>query len=185
MNLTPTSHYQNIDKVTDIESISVWDVHGNIIASTNRELLGMKMPLEYIQKVYEQGTYFRGLERDPLTGKILLTHLEEVRNWQSGVIVGAISLNIRGKILDDVTGDRDGLGTSGETYLVDKNYRMITQSRFVPNSILRTQVNTAGTRACFTGPRQPGGRAGKLSHTAVALPGKIHPLRPHDPTGRL
>lgn len=155
LNVTPTSRYNHIDQITDIETISVWDVHGNCIASTNRGLIGMRLPMEDMQKVYENGTYFRGLVKDPMTGKISLIHFEEIRNWESGNIVGAISLNIRGKILDDIVGAREGLGVSGETYLMDNKHRMITQSRFMKDTVLKTRVETQGARACFTGQKAP------------------------------
>jgi len=155
LNLTPTSQYQNIDRITDVEIIGVWDVHGTIIANTDRKLLGMRMPPVYMQKVYEQGTYFRGFEKDPLTKKNFLIHLEEIRNWKSNRIVGALSLKVRARILDEITTSREGLGVSGETYVVDKNYAMITQSRFIEHSILKVRVDTAGTRACFSGRKAP------------------------------
>ena len=125
-----SSNYINIDKKTDIEIIGVWDVHGNIIVSTDKKLIGRKMPIEYLQNVYKQGTYFRGFEKDPLTGKNLLIHLEEIRNWKSNDIVGAVSLKLKATILNEITAAREGLGDFGETYVVDNQYRMITQSRF-------------------------------------------------------
>ncbi len=149
LNLAPSERYQNIDRKTDIKTIGVWDVHGNIIASTNRKLIGQKMPIEYIQNVYKYGTYFVGLKEDPLTGKNVLILLEEIRNWQSGMIVGAISLMIESKILDEITSAREGLGESGETYVVDNQYLMITNSRFRKDSIFNVRVITEGTQACF------------------------------------
>ncbi|HOY08455.1 MAG TPA: ATP-binding protein [Candidatus Omnitrophota bacterium] len=149
LKLTPSGRYQDIDQKTDIQTIGVWDVHGNIIACTNRDLIGRKMPIEYIQNVYEYGTYFAGLEKDPLTGENMLILLEEIRNGQSGNIVGAISLMIEAGVLDEITSAREGLGQSGETYVVDKQYRMITNSRFKKNSILNVRVMTEGAQACF------------------------------------
>ncbi|HQO58509.1 MAG TPA: ATP-binding protein [Candidatus Omnitrophota bacterium] len=155
LNLTPSGRYQDIDQKTDVQTIGVWDVHGNIIASTNRELVGRKMPIEYIQNVYQYGTYFAGLEKDPLTGENMLILLEEIRNWQSGNIVGALSLMIKADVLDKVTSAREGLGHSGETYLVDRQYRIITNSRFQKDSILNVRVMTEGTQACFQRRKAP------------------------------
>ncbi len=155
LNAPPTSHYKYIDQRTNIAIIGVWNVHGNIIANTRKELIGRKMPLEYIRNVYEQGIYFRGFERDPLTGENLLIILEEIRNWKTNRLAGAVSLGIKGKILNDITTAREGLGKSGETYIVDKHYRMITQSRFIKDSILNVKVMTSATQACFAGKSAP------------------------------
>lgn len=46
---------------------------------------------------------------------------------------------------------KDGLGNSGESYLVGPDSLMRSQSRFQENSILRTTVNTAGVRKAFSG----------------------------------
>jgi len=145
----PTSDYQDIDKKSDIKMIGVWDVLGHIIANTNRQLIGQKIPLEYLQNVYKHGTYFVGFQRDPLTGQNFLINLEQIRNWKSGLIVGAVSVYTRAQILDDITTAREGLGKSGETYVVNNEYAMITQSRFINDSILKVKVDTPATRACF------------------------------------
>jgi len=155
LNLEPSTYYKNIDQRTDIEIVSVWDVHGNIIASTDPTLIGRKMPIDYIRYVYERGTYFVGFERNPLTNQNLIIILEEIRNAQSNEIVGAIALMIRAKVLDEITTSREGLGKSGETYIIDKKLRMITQSRFIKDSILNIKVTTQGAQACFSGKKAP------------------------------
>lgn len=151
----PAGYYKHIDKKTDVAVIGVLDVHGNIIANTDKSLIGKKMPLEYLHKVYKNRTYFRGFEKDPFTGKNFLIHLEEIRNWKTDEIVGAISLKVRAKSLNEITAARQGLGESGETYIVDKLYLMITQSRFVKDSVFNLRVLTEGTQACFRKEKAP------------------------------
>ncbi|MFH1359737.1 MAG: ATP-binding protein [Candidatus Omnitrophota bacterium] len=155
LNLEPSGYYKNIDQKTDIEIIGIWDVLGTIIANTNRDLIGKKMPIEYMQNVYKQGTFFGGLEKDPLTGKNFLIILELIRNWRTNEIVGAVSLKIRAKTLNEITTAGEGLGQTGESYIVDKHYRMITPSRFADNAILKLSVKTEGTRACFRQTKAP------------------------------
>lgn len=155
LKLNPTSNYQSIDQTTDIDIIGVWDVHGNIIANTRKELIGKKMPLEYLRHVHETGTYFGGFQEDPLTHENYLIHLEEIRNWKSGLIVGALSLQIRAEVLNQITSSLEGLGATGETYLVNDKYLMITPSRFNKDSIMNTRVLTEGAQACFKGHRAP------------------------------
>ncbi len=151
----PTSPYLDIDKTTDIEIIGVWDVYGTIVANNHKKLIGKKMPFEYMQNVNNQGTYFAGFQKDPLTGENFLISLEQIRNWESDLIVGAVALKTRAKILDDITTAREGLGRSGETYVVDSQYRMITQPRFSKRRVFGKQVMTPGTRACLTQKQAP------------------------------
>jgi signal transduction histidine kinase len=46
---------------------------------------------------------------------------------------------------------KSGLGTSGETYLVGKDYRMRSESRFQEHSVLRTIVNTGASKKALSG----------------------------------
>jgi len=150
LKATPKSDYEFIDRISDIENISVWDIHGNIIANTNRNLIGKKEPFTFLHILYEKGAYFKGYERDQLTGEKVLTILEGIRNWRTGSYAGVVLLKTKARILNDITTARQGLGKTSETYLVDKDHRMITESRFIKDSVLKVRVNTDGTKGCFS-----------------------------------
>ena len=62
LKAVPISDYTDIDQVLDIDNISVWDIHGNIVANTNRSLIGKKMPFKFLQILYDKGAYFKGFE---------------------------------------------------------------------------------------------------------------------------
>ena len=147
---TPRSDYRDIDLASSIDNISVWDIHGNIIANTNRSLIGRKMPFKFLHILYSKGTYFMGFEKDPLTNEQFLTILEGVRNWQTGEYSGVVFLKSDANVLDEITAARKGLGKTGETYIVNKSKLMITESRFVKDAILNLHVNTKAVDACFS-----------------------------------
>lgn len=151
LNLPVRSDYEDIDKPSDIENISVWDTYGKIVANTNKNLIGRTMPATFLQILYEKGAYFAGFDTDPLTGENVLTILEKIRNWQTNDYAGVILLKFSAKVLNDITTASEGLGETTETYIVDKKKRMISQSRFVADSILQTKVVTDGARTCFDG----------------------------------
>ncbi|MDD3374626.1 MAG: sensor histidine kinase [Candidatus Omnitrophica bacterium] len=146
---TPRSDYRDIDLASSIANISVWDIHGNIIANTNRFLVGKKMPFKFLHILYSKGTYFMGFEKDSLTDEKFLTILEGVRNWESGEYSGVVFLRSDANVLDEITAARKGLGRTGETYIVNKSRLMITESRFVKDAILNLEVNTRAVDACF------------------------------------
>jgi len=151
----PRSEYHDIDRKSAIENISVWDIHGNIIANTNRALIGNKMPFKFLYILHDKGAYFKGFEKDLLTGKKFLTVLEGVRNWDSGEYAGVVFLKMKAEALHDITTAREGLGGTAETYLVDNENFMITESRFVEDAVLKVQVDTEGTKACFENRKAP------------------------------
>jgi len=145
---TPRSDYRYIDRGSAIENISVWDIHGQIIANTNRKLIGNRMPFKFLTILYEKGAYFKGFERDELTGEKFLTILEGVRNWETGDYSGVVFLKTNAKILNDIAKAQQGLGKTGETYIIDRQRLMITESRFTPDAVLSLEVNTKGSQAC-------------------------------------
>jgi len=155
LNLTPQSAYQDIDKPTDIESIGFVDVNGVVIVNTDKKWIGQSVPQHYLRSVLSYGTYFAGLEQDSQTGEGHLIILDEIRNWESGKSVGAILFKVNAKTLNDITADREGLGKTGESYLVDRRLRMITDSRFVKNAALNQRVDTQPAKACFQGGPMP------------------------------
>ncbi len=148
---TPRSDYQDIDVSSSISNISVWDIHGNIIANTNRLLIGRKMPFKFLNILYSKGTYFLGFEKDSLTNEKFLTILEGVRNWQTGEYSGVVFLKSHANVLDEITASRKGLGKTGETYIVNRSGLMITESRFVKDAILNLNVKTEAIDFCFSG----------------------------------
>jgi len=62
-----------------------------------------------------------------------------------GVIVTLVSMNV----LNKITTDRTGLGTTGEIYLVNSGGYMITPSRFLKDTFLKLYDNTKNTRQCL------------------------------------
>jgi signal transduction histidine kinase len=69
-------------------------------------------------------------------------------------ILGYISLEVSGNALNEIMYENDptyGFGKTGDFYIVGKNFLMRTQSRFIPNSVMSTPVNTISVNAAFQG----------------------------------
>ena len=67
---------------------------------------------------------------DPVTKKCL------------GVVCARIGLNF----LDQITGDKTGMGKTGESYLINKQGYMITPSRFIKNTFLTLKIESENAR---------------------------------------
>jgi len=153
MNLaTHKSGYEEIDRVTDIAIIGVWDRNGVIVANTNKALIGKQMPDKYLQGVKSKGSYFGGFENDPLTGKNFLIILQAVRDWEDGEFAGAILFKVDAITLNEITQNKySTIGETGEVYLVNRDKYAITESRFVKDAIMNLKVDTETTKKCFEG----------------------------------
>ncbi|MFQ5713563.1 MAG: HAMP domain-containing protein [Candidatus Scalinduaceae bacterium] len=132
MKMQPKSGYGDIDKATAIEIIGIWDTKGTIVANTNKELVGKKMPDHYLQGVKSKGTFFGGFNTDPLTGEEFLIFLQAIRDYEDAKFAGAVLFKVRAQVLNDITNDQEGLGETGEILLGQKvghKIKFITQLR--------------------------------------------------------
>lgn len=70
----------------------------------------------------------------------------------NGKKIGILALQIPLKAINDIMledSKENGLGESGEIYLVGQDYLMRSNSRFIPNSVLKTIVHTVSARNAF------------------------------------
>jgi signal transduction histidine kinase len=155
ITLAPTSNYDVIDTRSAIDIIGIWDKDGTIVANTQRDLIGKKMPDIFLEQVRKSGTYFAGFQNDPLTDRNFLIFLESIRDWEDGEFAGVVLLKIRAEILNNITtqsGYSSGnLGDTGELYLVDSDYFLITESRFTGDAILNENAKSNVIVDCFNG----------------------------------
>jgi class 3 adenylate cyclase len=64
-------------------------------------------------------------------------------------VIGVIIAKMRMTEINDILLNRSGLGKTGEVYLVNKDYLMISESRFIQNAPYNQRVDTYPVQACF------------------------------------
>ena len=64
--------------------------------------------------------------------------------------IGVIISKMRTASIDNVLLNRSGLGETGEVYIVNSDYLMLSESRFFENAIFDQRVNTIGVQKCLT-----------------------------------
>jgi signal transduction histidine kinase len=133
-----------------IMSIAVLDINGRVVASTTEEWVGKSMSRENIFMscvTKNSGETYTGKSYNipylnencifisaPLTSKL--------ENKTIGVIINAYEI----AILNEITTKRTGMGESGEVYIVNRDKKMITESRFVEDAIFNQVVDTEPVR---------------------------------------
>jgi signal transduction histidine kinase len=144
-----------------IISIFVIDLTGNIIASTELGLIGKDVSdKEYFLETMEHGSFVSDLYQVPAFKKSMfeITTLLTSRDKKDpiGIIVNRYSGDSLKKVtlsgIKEELGQAeqmDGLGETGEVYIVNRDKLMITESRFIEDSILKQVVNTEGVRVAF------------------------------------
>ena len=63
--------------------------------------------------------------------------------------IGVIISKMRTLSIDNVLLNRSGLGETGEVYIVNEDFLMLSESRFFENAIFTQQVDTIGVQKCF------------------------------------
>jgi PAS domain S-box-containing protein len=63
--------------------------------------------------------------------------------------IGAVIATMDTAKFDEILLNREGLGRTGEVYLVNKDRMLISESRFIDNAAFRTKVDTLAVNKCF------------------------------------
>lgn len=140
-----------------------------------QKLVGFSIGFEDIQIIGKDGTPFFSLGRitvddfsnDPLFIKGLnenFVDFEKVSSGRKMIVVtpiferdsnissepiGVIIAKMRTASIDEILLNRSGLGDTGEIYMVNEDYLMISESRFLENAPFNQRVDTFGVTECF------------------------------------
>jgi class 3 adenylate cyclase len=63
--------------------------------------------------------------------------------------IGIIISKMRTTSIDNVLLNRSGLGETGEVYIVNENFLMLSESRFFEDAVFEQRVDTVGVQKCF------------------------------------
>jgi class 3 adenylate cyclase len=63
--------------------------------------------------------------------------------------IGVVISRMRTAAIDNILLNRSGLGDSGEIYIVNSDFLMLSESRFIENTIFTQKVDTIAVQKCF------------------------------------
>ncbi len=131
---------RTIEVNLDISRIRILNKKGNVIASSHKDV-GFNQSADEIFLKGEDNVYIGEIHKSEFTGNLVLSVSSPifVRNTFSGVLI--INFDVEDKLYEIVT-DTTGLGETGEIYLVNKDGYLLTPSRFIDVTILKTKINT-------------------------------------------
>jgi len=81
---------------------------------------------------------------------IVISPIFEKNNKIGDESIGIIISRMRSQAIDNILLNKSGLGESGEIYIVNNNFLMLSESRFIENSIFNQKVNTTAVQKCFS-----------------------------------
>ncbi len=144
--------------------ISIIDVNGTVVASSDESSLDTDKS-ETLNILKTEGVFIKNAHMSKGFGVSCIDYGFPIYDNEN--IIGGIIADIALENLNDITLDRTGLGETGETYLVGKDYLMISDSIFFEEStILKQKVDTENARKCFSMAENPEEHIG---HEAVSV----------------
>ena len=140
-----------------------------------QELIGFSIGFEDVKIIGDNGKVFFSLGRisndnfldDPLfqrglnesfvefepaeTGKkmIVVSPIFASDSKKGDEPIGVIISRMRTAAIDSILLNRSGLGETGEVYIVNNQFLMLSESRFLENVIFEQKVDTLGVQKCF------------------------------------
>lgn len=132
------------DADEDFREIFFVSPAGTVEVSTNQLIEG---------KTVLEETYFVRGSRRTYTSKIEqggMVIASPVKS-EEGQLLGVIVVNFDLTRVREIMEERAGLGKTGETYLVDKNYRFVTNPKLKEEHLLKTESRTLGVENCLKG----------------------------------
>jgi len=125
------------------------DTNGVVVVSTDKTHEGVdKSNDEYFihgkDGVYIKDAYYSETSHEPSIA------LSMPMNDMNGNFVGVIVMRINMDVLNDIVGDRTGLGESGEVYLLNEDGYAITPLRYEENAFLKFKVETENSKNCLS-----------------------------------
>ena len=137
------------DSKSTIELIFISDLDGTIIASTQRELIGHKLPVEYIEQSNQSKYFFGGLQKNRIFSHNYVTFSDDLKD-SSGNKFAMISLQTSLSAIEpsDLS---NGLSDTHEIFLVDNVSRQITSDSSVKYSTQNWNSQSKLIDRCFAG----------------------------------
>jgi len=126
--------------------ISVLDLSGNCAASSEETSIGMNLSDRDYFKEGQKGIFISDIYQSKITEKIGFAISAPVKSLTGDRLVGVVVARYDLTTFNNITTNREGLGETGEVYIVNKDGYMITESRFIKDTILKQKIDTEPVR---------------------------------------
>ena len=133
-----------------ILAIAIVNLDGKVISSTNETMIGMDMSkheiyINSISKDYGE-IYIGQSYKFPYLDNYCIFISAPITQKSGEDIIGVIINCYDLMSLNEITADRVGMGETGESYIVNRDKIMLTESRFIKGVVLNQMVDTEPVR---------------------------------------
>jgi len=143
------NNFGEVDARSSINNIYFSDGDGKILASTNRELIGHKIPNEFSDQLSLKNYYFGGFQKNQVISYNFVTFAEDLKDF-NGNTLGTISLQTSLNAIEPENLST-GLEKTNSIFLVDNTSRQISSDPNVKYSTQNWNSETWLIDRCFAG----------------------------------
>lgn len=130
-----------------VATILVMGLDGKVIAATSTSEIGRDYSRDAIFQHGLKGGYIADITRESSSSPALFSVASPITDLHDDrVLLGVIVSRIVNSELNGITTNREGLGETGEVYIVNRDGYMVTDSRFVSDAVLKQKVDTEPVR---------------------------------------
>lgn len=156
---------------TNITAVIVLNLDGKVIAASDEALMGVDMSDHEVftrsidmshgmTHVVQPGCF-------PFLEKLCIPVSAPIASMKGADTIGVIACIYDITVLNCLTTTRTGMGETGEVYLINRNKKMLTESRFIENAPLMQEVNTAPVLNMVEGGKETAGVYPDYRHIPV------------------
>jgi len=144
-----------IPLLSSVGIIDILNVDGVIVASSDTLRIGSDESGEKVAfkeaklLPFGQATFFHELisEADEFDGGIMVHLTAPIASTDNSRLVGVLLAHTENKELNIVVAEDTGLST--ESFIVNKDKILVTPSRFIPDAVLKQEINTPPVNECL------------------------------------
>jgi C4-dicarboxylate-specific signal transduction histidine kinase len=130
--------------------IFLLDKNGQEVLSTNPKDIGLDKSKDLYFTEGNKSTYIKSVYLSETSGQISFAISSPVFNDTSKEFWGTLVIRVNVEDLYSQIADQTTLGSTGESFLIDKNFYLLTPSQYLGiNDVLKTRIETQNTKECF------------------------------------
>ncbi len=148
------NHLNRTLSVKGFEDIMLVSSEGKIelTGAKHEKETGIDISAEAYFKEGREKTYFTDLFYNKFSDKNQMYVVTPCFDLQ-GVFVGCVMIEMTMEEIYRILEDHEGLGDTGETYIVNRDKLMVSESRFQKDAVLKLRVDTLGANEGLKGSR--------------------------------
>lgn len=134
----------------NFNEIFLLDKNGQEVLSTNSNDVGLDKSKDLYFTEGKKAPYIKSVYFSETSKSVSMAVSSPLFDDKTKSFLGVIVIRINIEDLYSQVSDQTGLGETGESFLIDKDFYLLTPSRNLDkNNVLKTKIETQNTKECF------------------------------------